>query len=82
MHAAYEELLDFVTSAPTLRQIVAFTHSAETLERVGTLTAAEADGTLTPVERDELREFQKAVYFIEQLKIRARRRLMLEDRDF
>jgi hypothetical protein len=75
MQTAYEEILDFVTSAPTLRQIVEFTHSEATRERVDFLMLEEESGFLMPSEREELREFQKAVYFIDQLKIRAQRRL-------
>jgi hypothetical protein len=75
MQAAYDEILDFVTSAPTLAQILAFTHSEITLQRVDYLIRAEKASTLTPEERDELREFQKADHFMEQLKIRATRRL-------
>jgi hypothetical protein len=75
MQTAYEEILDFVTSAPTLRQIVEFTHSEATRERVNFLMAEDESGFLMPSEREELREFQKAVYFIDQLKIRAMRRL-------
>jgi hypothetical protein len=72
---AYEEILDFVTSAPTLEQIIDFEHSPATLERVTYLTEHEALSNVTRKERYELREFRKAAYFVEQLKIRARRRL-------
>ena len=75
MQTAYEEILDFVTSAPTLRQIIEFTHSEATRERVDFLMLEDESGFLMPAEREELREFQKAVYFIDQLKIRAQRRL-------
>lgn len=75
MNMAYDEILDFVTSAPTLEQISAFEHSPATLERVAYLMTAEANGEITSEEKDELREFQKAAYFVEQLKIRAQRRL-------
>lgn len=75
MQTAYEEILDFITSAPTLQQIVEFSHSEATRERVKFLMAEEESGFLMPAEREELREFQKAVYFIDQLRIRAQRRL-------
>lgn len=75
---AYEEILDFVTSAPTLEQIIAFEHSPNTLERVAYLTEHEALTNLTRKEKYELREFRKAAYFVEQLKVRARRRLEIE----
>lgn len=75
MQSAYDEILDFVTSAPSLSQIVTFEHSALTVERVLYLEQAEAEGKITDDEKIELREFEKALYFIEQLKIRAERRL-------
>jgi hypothetical protein len=56
-------------------QIVNFTHSFPTQERVTYLLTAEEGGTITHEEAHELREFQKAAYFVEQLKIRAQRRL-------
>lgn len=75
MISAYDEILDFVTSGPTLEAIVAFEHSPQTLERVRYLEAGEAEDGLDDAERFELREFRRATEFMEQLKIRARRRL-------
>lgn len=75
MTNAYEELLDFVTSAPSLYQIVEFQHSVETLARVNYLEQLEMTGAIGEAELHELREFRKAAYFVEQLKHRARRRL-------
>lgn len=72
---AYDELLDFVTSGPTLEQIVEFQHSSQTLERVHYLNWLHEHQQESPEDREELREFHKAAYFIEQLKIRAKRRL-------
>ena len=79
MNNAYDEILDFVTSSPSLDAIVAFTHSARTLERVEYLLAAAEDETMTEAEREELREFHKANEFMEQLKVRAKRRLGIAD---
>jgi len=72
---AYDEILDFVTSAPKLEQIIAYEHSNETIERVEYLKQAEEQGALTEDEQDELQEFRRASDFMEQLKLRARRRL-------
>ena len=79
MYSAYDEILDFVTSAPALEEILAFKHSPTTLERVIYLERAEADGTINEAEKLELREFEKAAYFIEQLKLRAARRIKSGD---
>lgn len=75
MQRAIDEILDFVTSAPSLDAIVSFTYSNETLERVTYLTEGEAEDNLTAEEQNELREFQRAAHVMEQLKIRAQRRL-------
>jgi len=74
---AYDEILDFVTSGPSLQAIVDFRHSEATLERVSYLMMRQITDAITDREREELREFQKADYFIDQLKIRALRRLGL-----
>lgn len=75
MTRAFDELLDFVTSSPTLEQIIHFQHSPETLERVAYLRSVEESGNLTEQETYELVEFEKAAYFMEQLKVRAERRM-------
>lgn len=75
MHRAIDEILDFVTSSPTLNEIVSFAYSDETLERVTYLNERDSDGTISPEEADELREFQRAAHVMEQLKVRAQRRM-------
>ncbi len=75
MNRAIDEILDFVTTAPTLEQIVEFAYSNETVERVTYLNERQNEGELTREEQDELREFDRAAHVMEQLKIRARRRL-------
>jgi len=75
MQRAIDEILDFVTSAPTLDQIVDFSYSDETLDRIEYLNQQEEGDALTNDEQDELREFKRAAFVMEQLKIRAQRRL-------
>jgi hypothetical protein len=75
MQHAIEEILDFVTSSPSLEEIVSFTYSDETLERVSYLSEQETTNALTSEEINELREFKRAAHVMEQLKIRAQRRL-------
>jgi hypothetical protein len=72
---AYDEILDFITSAPSLDEIKNFQHSPETLERVKYLVQADKEDTLTDSEHDELKEFTKANELMAQLKLRAKRRL-------
>lgn len=75
MHKAIDEILDFVTSHPSLEQIVGFAYSDDTLERVTYLHDQQKADQLTSDEADELREFERAAHVMEQLKVRARRRL-------
>lgn len=75
MQRAIDEILDFVTSSPSLNEIINFAYSDETLERVTYLSEQETDDALTTEEQDELREFKRAAHVMEQLKIRAQRRL-------
>jgi hypothetical protein len=48
------------------------------VERVNYLLQNAENDTLTPDERDELKEFSRADELMEQLKIRAKRRLGLD----
>lgn len=75
MLRAIDEILDFVTSAPTLDEIVSFSYSDDTFSRVTYLNEREQNDTLTPDEQAELREFKRAAYVMEQLKLRAQRRI-------
>jgi hypothetical protein len=76
---ALEEILDFITSQPTLEEIVNFSHSQPILERVEYLIAAAEGNEMTEAEHEELRQFYRAHEFIEQLKVRAKRRLGIQD---
>ena len=79
MNTAYEEILDFVTSAPSLEAIIDFTHSKATLDRVDYLLDAAESDSITEDEDAELREFLRANDVIEELKIRAKRRLGISE---
>ena len=72
---AYDEYLEFLTSAPTLEQIVCFEPSVETKIRIQHLFDTQDAGMLTEEEKKELDEYAKAAYFMDMLKIRARRKL-------
>ena len=75
MQRAIDEILDFVTSSPSLEQIVSFAYSDETLERVSYLSEKDASNSLSSDEQEELREFRQGAHVMEQLKVRAQRRL-------
>ncbi len=81
MHTAYEEILDFITTGPSLEAIVDFQLSEETMYRVAYLLKREDAGLATADEVEELREFTKSDHFMQQLKIRARRRLGLPEEE-
>jgi hypothetical protein len=76
---AYDEYVQFVTSAPTLEQILTFRPSSATEERVRYLLHLNRTGKLSPDERAELAEFSRAEELIHNLKVRARRRLRTGD---
>lgn len=76
---ALEEILDFVTSQPSLEDIINFSHSEAILERVEYLIGASEENRMNEEEHEELRQFYRAHEFIEQLKIRAKRRLGIQD---
>ena len=75
MNTAYDEILDFITSGPSLEEIAAFELSEQTASRVHNLLEKQSNGQITPAEEDELEEFARAEHLIEKLKIRAQRRL-------
>ncbi|MCA9907415.1 MAG: hypothetical protein KC519_02115 [Anaerolineae bacterium] len=81
MHTAYEEILDFITTGPSLQSIVDFQLSEDTMFRVAYLLKREDAGLASEEETEELREFTRADHFMQQLKVRARRRLGLPEEE-
>jgi hypothetical protein len=81
MMKAYDEYLEFLTSSPSLEEIVNFEPAPDTKERAQHLFDTHDADTLTEEERLELDEYAKAVYFMEMIKIRARRKLGLSHDD-
>ena len=79
---AYDEYLEFLTSAPSLDQIARFEPSMQTRARAQYLFDKHDAGVLMAQdEKQELEEYAKAVYFMEMLKIRARRKLGIPEQD-
>lgn len=72
---AYNHIVDFLTSGPSLDEIIAYRHSKLVLDRVRYLEDAERVHMLTEAERAELAEYRRATAFMEQLKLRAARRM-------
>jgi hypothetical protein len=72
---AYRELLDFLTSQPSLEQIVNFSPSEQAVERLRYLIRISRERVLNVDERFELDEYTRMDHFMQMLKRRARRRL-------
>lgn len=81
MAKAYDEIQEFLTSAPSLEEILVFDLSLETRERVRTLVNIQREGRLSDSELAELEEFQRVKTLVEELQVRARRRLGLIEED-
>ena len=72
---AYIEYVDFITSQPTMEQIIEFRPSRTTQDRIRYLMNAKLNHALTMDEETELDEYYRASKFLHQLKLRAQRRL-------
>lgn len=71
----YDEVYDFLLSAPSPADVMAFRPSEETQERIRYLLDANRSGTLNSAEQAELEEFSSVEHFVRMLKIRAQRKL-------
>jgi hypothetical protein len=73
--AGYEEFADFITSSPTLDEIVEFHLSDTTDAHVSELLHRNREGTLTEAEEAELDEYIRLEHIIRMAKIRALEKL-------
>jgi len=71
----YDEVLDFLLSAPTPEQVIVFRPSEATQERVRYLLDGNRQGTLSAEEQAELEKFSQVEHFVRMLKIKAREKL-------
>lgn len=72
---AYDEVYDFLLSAPSSEDVLAFRPSEAAQERVRFLLEANRNGTLNEAEQAELGEFSSVEHFVRMLKIHAQRKL-------
>jgi hypothetical protein len=72
---ADDEVYDFLISAPTPEQIIAFRPSQPIQERMSYLLDANRAGVMTPEERAELDEFMKIEHFMRGIKLRAMQKI-------
>ncbi len=69
---AYEEVIDFIASGTTPRNVVDFRPSEESQERVSDLLFREKKGELTSGERSELDHFLQIEHLMRLAKAKAR----------
>ena len=68
----FEEITDFLASAPTKEQIVAFAPSEMLDQRLHELLEKNGLGEITPSEREELDEFLRMNHLLKMIKLKAR----------
>ncbi|MCC7447721.1 MAG: hypothetical protein IT324_09905 [Anaerolineae bacterium] len=71
----FDEVIDFLASAPTVEQIIAFQPSDTLKQRSHELLERNRNDLLTAEERTELDDLLRMNHFVNMLKIRARQRL-------
>jgi hypothetical protein len=72
---AYEEIFEFMMSAPRPEQIITFHPSNGTEQRVRYLLHAKRAGALSPDEARELADFNRAEELLRMMTVRARQKL-------
>jgi len=70
-----DEILDFLTSAPTLQQITEFHPSEEIQAHIRYLLEKNQTVRLSAEENEELDEVERLNHFMRMLKIKAREKL-------
>lgn len=73
----FDEILDFLASAPTPQRIVAYQPPEVLQQRLSALLAKNRADRLTPDEAAELDEFLRLDRFMSRLKLKARAKLPL-----
>lgn len=71
----FDEIIDFIASAPTPEQIIAYRPSDALEQRLHDLLERNRQDLLTAEERVELDEFLRMNHFMNMVKIRARQKL-------
>ena len=71
----YDEIVRFLTSQPTVDEIVSYDLSSAGKLRVRRLLEAQRQGTISREDQAELKEFFRVEGFLDKLKARAQRRL-------
>ena len=74
-HTLFDEITDFLASAPTADQIIQFKPSEPLDQRLHDLLDRNSQGALTPEEQVELDEFLRMSHFLNMLVLKARLKL-------
>jgi hypothetical protein len=69
-----DEVAEFLSSAPSREELLAYRPSARAVRRFTTLLAKSKDGLLTPDEAWELDQFEHIELLIQSIKARLRSR--------
>lgn len=73
--AIFSEIMDFIVSSPSPKDIIAFKPSPQLEARLTELLMKNKQGNLTSDEQEELDAFLQLNHFMNMLKIRARKKL-------
>jgi hypothetical protein len=73
--SAYDEILDFLTSEPTSKQLIMFRPSQAAQARKNDLLDADRNSILSCDEQGKLAEFEEVEYLMGWPKIHARTKL-------
>ncbi len=71
----FEDILDFLASAPTAEQLVNYQPPEPLQERLSELLQKNRTGQLSDDEQTELNEFLRMNRFMSRLRLKARQRL-------
>ena len=75
MSIAYEEIVDFIASGPTPKNVVDFKPSEAAKARVADLIHRQKTVGITADEKDELEQFLQIEHLMRLAKAKARQRL-------
>lgn len=73
--SVFDDVIDFLTSCPQPKEVIAFKPSPSSQRRVSELLEKKRDGHLTESERHELEHFLIIEHLMRLAKARARKRL-------
>jgi len=78
---AYEEIVDWIASGPTVDQVAKFEASPRVRERVAQLIRKEKTSGVSPEEKAELDHYEELEHIMRLAKARANTRLSSEQLD-